>query len=446
VTKPSRLHEIAELVRDGHIDAFVSAAHELEPADLGDVLSSLDDTERLIAVSALPPELSGEALAEMPEEAHAEDTLAAMHPERAAEIVEELADDDAADLLGQMDEHTAERILAQVEAPERADVENLLRYDEYSAGGLMTTRLVTVADSATAAEAIEAIRKQSEEAEGFIQVYVTDREGHLQGVVPLKGLVTSPPARPVREFMEDADIRVHPEEGQEHVADLMSRYNLLEVPVVDGNGRLLGRVTFDDVIDVVEAEATEDLLKFGGVSADEDLSATWTAAVRSRLPWLYVNLFTAFMAAAVVGIFQNTIARITVLALWMPVIAGMGGNAGTQALAVTVRRLALGLVPKGQGLEVVGKELLVGLINGLGNGLVVLFVAAIFGEGLRFGLIVFFAMAGNLMVAGFAGAFVPILLEKFKIDPAIASSIFVTTFTDMCGFFLLLGLATKFLL
>ena len=445
MTKPSRLHEIAELVRAGHIDAFVSAAHHLESADLADVLSSLDETERLVAVSALPPELSGDALAEMPEEEHAEDTLAALHPDQAADIVEELADDDAADLLGQMDEHTAERILAQVDSPERGEVERLLRYDEESAGGLMTTRLVTVADAATAAEAIEAIRKQSEEAEGFIQVYVTGKDGHLHGVVPLKGLVTSPPERPVREFMEDADIRVHPEEGQEHVADLMSRYNLLEVPVVDGNGRLLGRVTFDDVIDVVEAEATEDLLKFGGVSADEDLSATWTAAVRSRLPWLYVNLLTAFMAAAVVGIFQNTIAKITVLALWMPVIAGMGGNAGTQALAVTVRRLALGLVPKGQGLEVVGKELLVGLINGIGNGVVVMIVAVIFGLGLRFGVIVFFAMSCNLMVAGFAGAFVPILLEKFKIDPAIASSIFVTTFTDMCGFLLLLGLATKFL-
>ena len=445
MTKPSRLHEIAELVRAGHIDAFVSAAHHLESADLADVLSSLDETERLVAVSALPPELSGDALAEMPEEEHAEDTLAALHPDQAADIVEELADDDAADLLGQMDEHTAERILAQVDSPERGEVERLLRYDEESAGGLMTTRLVTVADAATAAEAIEAIRKQSEEAEGFIQVYVTGKDGHLHGVVPLKGLVTSPPERPVREFMEDADIRVHPEEGQEHVADLMSRYNLLEVPVVDGNGRLLGRVTFDDVIDVVEAEATEDLLKFGGVSADEDLSATWTAAVRSRLPWLYVNLLTAFMAAAVVGIFQNTIAKITVLALWMPVIAGMGGNAGTQALAVTVRRLALGLVPKGQGLEVVGKELLVGLINGIGNGVVVMIVAGIFGLGLRFGVIVFFAMSCNLMVAGFAGAFVPILLEKFKIDPAIASSIFVTTFTDMCGFLLLLGLATKFL-
>ena len=445
MTKPPRLHEIAELVRAGHIDAFVSAAHELEPADLGDVLSALDETERLIAVSALPPELSGEALAAMPEEAHAEDTLAAMHPERAAEIVEELADDDAADLLGQMDEHTAERILAEVEAPERAEFEKLLRYDEDSAGGLMTTRLVTVVDNATAAEAIEAIRRQSEEAEGFIQVYVTDKERHLQGVVPLKGLVTSPPARPVREFMEDADIRVHPEEGQEHVADLMSRYNLLEVPVVDGNGRLLGRVTFDDVIDVVEAEATEDLLKFGGVSADEDIAAPWHTAVRSRLPWLYVNLLTAFAAAGVVLIFSDSLQQLKWLAVFMPVIAGMGGNAGTQALAVTVRRLAMGLVKAGTEPQIVGKEAAVGLLNGVAIACVA-GMAGWFAAGTSFGIVVFSAMVGNLLVAGFAGAFVPLLLERFKIDPAIASSIFVTTFTDMCGFFLLLGLATKFLL
>lgn len=445
MSKPNRLHEIAELVRDGHIDAFVSAAHELEPADLGDVLAALDETERLIAVSALPPELSAEALSEMPEEAHAEETLAAMHPGRAADILEELADDDAADLIGQMDEHTAERILAQVEAPERADVERLLRYDEESAGGLMTTRLVTVTDSATAAEAIEAIRRQSEEAEGFMQVYVTDKESHLQGVVPLKGLVTSAPARPVREFMEDADIRVHPEEGQEHVADLMSRYNLLEVPVVDGNGRLLGRVTFDDVIDVVEAEATEDLLKFGGVSGDEDIAAPWHTAVRSRLPWLYVNLLTAFAAAGVVLLFSESLQQLKWLAVFMPVIAGMGGNTGTQALAVTVRRLALGLVKSGTESRIVGKEALVGLLNGIAIACVA-GVAGWFAAGTSFGVVVFSAMVGNLIVAGFAGAFVPLLLERLKIDPAIASSIFVTTFTDMVGFFLLLGLATKFLL
>ena len=218
------------------------------------------------------------------------------------------------------------------------------------------------------------------------------------------------------------------------------------MPVVDEQGRLLGRVTFDDVIDVVEAETTEDLLKFGGVSADEDLAAGWETAVRSRLPWLSVNLLTAFLAGGVVYTFQQTIQRTLALAVWMPIIAGMGGNAGTQALAVTVRRLALGLIPVDIFRRVVGKEMLVGVINGIVIGTVVGLVAALMGEGPRLGLVVFLAMVGNLMVAGFAGAFIPIVLERMGVDPAVASSIFVTTFTDVCGFLLLLGLAGWLLL
>jgi magnesium transporter len=246
--------------------------------------------------------------------------------------------------------------------------------------------------------------------------------------------------------MADADISVKPDLDQEEVARLMARYNLPSVAVVDDFGRLLGRVTFDDVIDVVEAETTEDLLKFGGVSPDEELGGGWIEAVRSRLPWLYVNLLTASLAAGVVYAFRDTIAATLALAVWMPVIAGMGGNAGTQALAVTVRRLALGLIPSHLFLRVVGKEVLVGITNGLAIGAVVGLAAALLGEGVRLGLVVFLAMAGNLLVAGFAGAFIPIVLERFGVDPAIASSIFVTTFTDVCGFVLLLGLAGWLLL
>jgi magnesium transporter len=246
--------------------------------------------------------------------------------------------------------------------------------------------------------------------------------------------------------MHDADIRVEPELDQEEVAHLMGRYNLESVPVVDQSGRLLGRVTFDDVIDVVEAESTEDILKFGGVPADEELEAGWGTAVKSRLPWLYVNLLTAFLAGGVVYFFQGTVQRAVSLAIWMPIIAGMGGNAGTQALAVTVRRLALGRIQRHEFSRVVGKEILVGLINGLANGIIVAVVALLLHEGARLGIVVFLAMAGNLLIAGFAGAFIPILLERFGVDPAVASSIFVTTFTDVFGFLLLLGLAAWILL
>jgi magnesium transporter len=441
---PDRVEWMVDLVRNGEIPVFVRRAHDFEPADLADVLAALDEDERVAVVQALPPELSSQALAELPEDAHAEDTLAALSPERAAQIVEELEDDDAAGILREMEPHTQERILQEVE--DRAEVERLLRYDEETAGGRMTTHLVSVRDTATAAEAVEEIRRQSEEVEDFYQVFVVDADRRLVGILPFKSLVVSRPDRRIGEFMADADITVTPDLDQEEVARVMARYNLPSIAVVDDSGRLLGRVTFDDVIDVVEAETTEDLLKFGGVSADEELAAAWTASVRSRLPWLYVNLLTAFLAGSVVYFFRETVQRTVVLAVWMPIIAGMGGNAGTQALAVTVRRLALGLIPRHLFVRVVGKEMLVGVTNGLAIGLVVGLVAALLGEQPTLGLVVFLAMAVNLFIAGFAGAFIPLVLERLGIDPAIASSIFVTTFTDTLGFLLLLGLAGWLLL
>ena len=438
------LDRMVELVRKGELALFIRRAHDLEPADLAEVLTTLDEKERVTVVQALPPELSSQALAEMPEEAHASETLAALDPGQAAEIVEELDDDDAADILGELDEARQEQILSEVE--HRSEVDRLLRYDEETAGGLMTTHMVTVSDTATAAQALEEIRRQAEEVEDFYQVFVVDAEHRLVGTLPFKDLVISRPERPVRAFMTDADIFVTPDLDQEEVARLMARYNMPSVPVVNEQGRLLGRVTFDDVIDVVEAETTEDLLKFGGVSPDEELGAGWKTAVQSRLPWLSVNLATAFLAGGVVYFFQHTIQRTVALAIWMPIIAGMGGNAGTQALAVTVRRLALGQVPVHLFTQVVGKEILVGIVNGLVMGITVAAVAAFIGEGPRLGIVVFLAMVGNLMVAGFAGAFIPLILERLGIDPAVASSIFVTTFTDVCGFLLLLGLAGGLLL
>ncbi len=430
---------MVELARAGRTDAFVALAQKLEPADLADILALLDEEERFRVIRAMPPRLSGEALVEMPEGSHPAVTLAALEPEQAAEIVEELEDDDAADLLGELEPEAQERILSEIE--DRAEVESLLRYDEETAGGRMTTHLVMVRDDETARQALDSIRKQAEEIQDFYQVFVVDDARRLVGTLPLKDLVTSPPDRPVRAFMERSDIYVQPELDQEEVARIMSRYNLPSVPVVDRVGRLLGRVTFDDLVDVVEKETTEDLLQFGGVSADEELEAGWSVAVRSRLPWLYVNLLTAFLAGGVVYVFQGTVQRAVVLAVWMPIIAGMGGNAGTQALAVTVRRLALGLIQPRLFTRVLGKEVLVGLFNGIAVGCAVALVAVMLGEGPLLGGVVFLAMTGNLLVAGFAGAFIPILLERRGVDPAVASSIFVTTFTDVCGFLLLLGLA-----
>lgn len=437
------VRSMLDLVKRGNLRGFLALAETAEPADLGEVLSTLEEDQRVELLKALPPRLSSAAIVEMPDEFQAEQTmefLAVQSPETAAEIVEELPDDEAADLVGGLDPEDQERVLAEVE--DRAEIDTLLRYDPETAGGLMTAQMVTVRATDTASGAIASLRRQAEEIEDFSQVYVIDEQRHLLGVLPIKRLVTAPEHRLVAEMMDDTEVRVAPELDQEEVARIMSRYNVPAVPVVDGAGKLLGQVTYDDVIDVVEAEQTEDLLKFGGVSAHEELSAPWHGAVRSRLPWLIVNLLTAFLAGTVASHFSGTVDRVLALVFWMPVIAGMGGNGGTQALAVTVRRVALGLIPQGKAMAVVGKEVLAGLVNGTVVGTFASISAMLLGHGSRLGLVVFLAMTGNLFVAGFAGAFIPLLLGRLGIDPAVASSIFVTTFTDVCGFLLLFGLTS----
>jgi magnesium transporter len=446
IRNPLPPKRMIELLRDGRVSEFLGRARLLEPADLADILALADDDERIEIAKLLPPDLTGEALIEMPEREHAEDTLAALSPEQAAGIVEEMPDDDAADILGELEPEQQRRILSAVDTEEREDVERLLRYDEETAGGLMTGAMVMVRDDQTVQEALESIRKQAEKVKDFTETYVVDQAGKLAGILGFKHLVLSPPDRPVRELMDEPDVTVGPEMDQEEVARLMSRYNVPSIPVVDREGRLLGRITFDDVSDVVEEEATEDLLRFGGVSAEEDLGARWFEAVKTRLPWLYVNLLTAFVAASVVAVFTNVVQALPALAAWMTIISGMGGNAGTQTLAVTVRRLALGLIAPSAFLSVIGKEVMVGLACGIASGAVTALAAMAFHQPPMLGVVICLAMTGNLFVAGFAGAFIPLLLERFKVDPAIASSVFVTTFTDVCGFALLLGLGGWLLL
>lgn len=440
------LADLRALAEAGDVAGFIERARELHASDVSDVLAGLDDETRLRLIRALPPEIASEALAEMEEEEHPEDVLAALVPEHAADIVDELDDDDAADLIAELPAEAAERILSEVE--DRGEIERLLTYDEESAGGLMTAAVVAVGQDVTAARAIEGIRRQAEEVEEFYQVYCVDTRHHLVGILPLQRLVVARPDRPVREIMDPPPVVALPEMDQEEVARLMARYNVPAIAVVNEAGKLLGRITFDDVIDVVEAESTEDLLKFGGLGgeAEDALGAKWYVAARRRLPWLYLNLVTAFLAGAVVYLFRDTISRLVALAALMPIVAGLGGNAGTQSLAVTVRRIALGLNPPGTRFAHVAKEMLIGLVNGLAVGAVVGLVASVLGHGWQLGVVVLLAMWGNQLVAVTLGAAVPLGLKGLGFDPAVASSVFVTAFTDVVGFFLLLGLAAWLLL
>ncbi len=422
---------------------------ELHPSDIADVVESVDGETRLALVRALPSEVASEALAEMEEGDARAELLAALEPTEGAELLHELPDDDAADLIGELGPEDQDRILAQLPADEAGEIRDLLQYDEETAGGIMTTALVSVLGTVTAGEAIRAVRVKGREVEDFYTVFVVDDGEHLLGTVPLDDLILADPDGSVKSLVEPVVASVVPDADQEDVGHLIRRYNLPSIPVVSEQGVLLGRVTFDDVIDVLEAETTEDMLLFSGVSDDEELRGSSIDAIRARLPWLLLNTLTASFAAAVVWIFRDEIASATLLAVVMPVVAGLGGNAGQQALAVTVRRLATSSGPLESRDHVVGKELLVALLNGGVIGVVVATAAAglasVMGADPRLGLVVLLAMWGNIAMAGFAGSFIPTFLDRRGQDPAVASTVFLTALTDMTGFLLLLGLATVLL-
>jgi magnesium transporter len=442
------LAHVRDLLEAGAADELHAFLLQFHPSDLADLLEALEEDERgeVLRALASAPALAAEALAEMEWEEHPEEALASLDSKHIAKLLRELSDDDAADIIGELEPEERDRVLATLPGLDAGDIRDLLSYDEESAGGLMTTELVAVDERMSAEEAIEAIRTQGQRIGEFYNIFVINSDRQLTGLLPLHTLVLASATDRVADLAEPVIAAVRAETDQEEVGRILSRYNLVAVPVVDARNRLLGRVTFDDVIDVFEAETTEDILKFGGVSEEEEIRGGWWDAVRSRLPWLGLNLFTAFGAASVILVFEDTIDALPVLAAWMPVIAGMGGNAGTQALAVTVRRLALSPERSGRRWNVVGKELLVGIGNGLAIGCAVAVVAILLNRSMMLGGVVLAAMWMNLIVAGFAGAFVPIVLERIGVDPAVASSIFVTTFTDLIGFFLLLGLATALLL
>lgn len=439
-TQPVDVEQARTLLEAGDDAGLRLYLEDFHPSDVADLIESLDKKERALVLKCLPDELASETLAEMEETAHPEDLLIA-DPERVTELVDQLSDDDAADIIGDLPIEKQQEVLARLTRTQAGELRELLSYDEESAGGVMTTEVVAVAESATVIEAVSEIKKQVAAREDFYSVFVIDGEGRLRGTVSLQNLIIQPPEVPIGEITEPPKAVVPASMDQEEVARLISRYNLVSVPVVDPVGRLIGRVTFDDVMDIIEAETTEDILMLAGGSGEEQLGGTAIDAIKNRLPWLYVNMLTVGIAAGVVYIFRPTIESAVLLAVFMPVIAGLGGNAGTQALAVTVRRLALSSDRRGRW-KVVFKEVGVGLVNGAAIGLVAGLIGYYLdGGNILMGVIVLVAMWMNLIVAGFAGAFVPTLLENLGVDPAVASSVFVTALTDLFGFLFLLGLA-----
>ena len=428
---------------DAELEKVLQGYHASEIAILFEKLPQ-EAKERIINI--LPTDVASEVISEMGEEHHPEELLVNLHPEKRSEIVEELDYDDATDIISQLDEEQQHEILKHIDQEDASSIRALLNYDEDTAGGLMNSEIIKVNINLDKKDALDEIIHQSEEMEELYTIYVVDDHDILKGILSIKTIIKAKADAKVSDLVQTNFVYVKADVDQEEVARLISQYNLTSIPVVDDDMKLLGRVTVDDIIDVMEEENTEDILKISGVSEDEELSGNWQDAVKSRLPWLVINLGTAFLAASIIRDFDSTVAKLSIISAYMTIIAGMGGNAATQALAVTVRRISLSDLSDKQAYNTVLKEFLVGMINGGANGLIVFLVAYFYDANPMLGLVLFLAMTGNLIIAGLTGASIPLILKRVGIDPAVASSIIITTFTDCIGFLLPLWLATKLLL
>jgi magnesium transporter len=428
---------------DAELQKVLQEYHASEIAILFEKLP-IEAREKIINI--LPSDIASEVFAEMHEEQDAGELLISLDPEKRSEIIEELDYDDATDIISQLDEDEQQEILEDLDHEDATNIRALLSYAEDTAGGLMNSQVIKVNISLDKKDALDEIIRQSEEMEEFYTIYVVDDADILKGILSIKSIIKAPAHAKVADLVIDDFVYVKADLDQEEVAGLISQYNLTTIPVVDDNMKLLGRVTVDDIIDVMEQESTEDILKISGVSEDEELSGNWKEAVKSRLPWLVINLGTAYLAASIIRHFDATVSLLPQIAAYMTIIAGMGGNAATQSLAVTVRRISLSDLSDAQAYNTVLKEFLVGLLNGAANGFIVFLIALFYDADPMLGLVLFLAMTGNLVIAGLTGSSIPLVLKRVGIDPAVASSIIITTFTDCAGFLLPLWLATKLLL
>jgi magnesium transporter len=436
------LDSVKRLLRVGATANLFNLLQKQHPADLAQTFGELTERDRIAAFAVLVERnsrLAMETLSELGPEAAAV-LLRGRSAEEIAKLVQELPSDDAAALIDNLPDELSTAVLELMGRKESGEVENLLEYAEQTAGRIMNPHVFALAEDITVGEAITALQS-SRDVEMVFYLYIVDARRHIVGVTSLRRLLLVSPETPLKRIMAPDPITARVDMDQEEVARLVASYNLLAIPVVDEANKLVGVITVDDVIDVIKDEATEDLYRLAGVSSDERVFTPAGESLRKRMPWLIVNLATAFLAAAVVGVFQSTIASWVALAVFMPIVAGMGGNAATQTLTVIIRGIALGELTWGNSRKALVKNLLVGIGNGLVTGVIAAVVAWLMNGDVHLGVILAMAMIINLFVAGLVGTLIPLGLKALKIDPALASAVFITTFTDVCGFASFLGLA-----
>jgi magnesium transporter len=437
-----RLSEsIKQLLGEGRDERLADLLEDAHQADVSRVIRELPPEDQVRVFRLLSPQHAGEVLAELDDPTLRE--LVGSLPEvEVSRVLDRMPPEHVADVVEELPKERAEEILELMEEEKSEEVQELLEYKEGTAGRLMSPEFVAVREEATTvAQAIEHIRKAAT-GEGAFYLYVVDDHDHLVGVVPLHRLLAADAATPVRAIRTDEVESVRVDTDQEEVARLVQHYNLIQIPVVDVNRRLLGTIGVDDVIDVIREEATEDIQRLGGVAGDETVLDPPRAVFVKRNLWRLINLGTAVLAASVIGLFESSIQTLATLAVFMPIVASMGGIATTQTATVVVRGIALGDMTAAVLRRVLRKELWLGLTTGAANGLVIAVIAYVWKGQLLLSLILAVALVCNMIVAAIVGTLIPIALKTSRVDPAIASSVIITTFTDVFGFFSFLGLAT----
>ena len=436
--RPDFVDEVSDAIEAGDAIGVREALEGLHESEQADVLEALDEDERQPLVDLAGDAFDYAALTEV-DEAIRLDIVENLGPEKLAEAVGELASDEAVFILEDMEDADREAVLKQLPFQERVRLRRSLEYPEETAGRRMQTEVVAVPPFWTVGQAIDFMREADDLPERFSQVYCVEPTFRLAGVLPLDVLLRARRPVVIADIMEEAR-PIRADLDQEEAAAIFERYDLLAAPVIDENERLVGVLTVDDIVDVIQSEADEDIRRLAGVG-DEELSDRVREITRSRFPWLLVNLATAVLASLIIGLFDATISQMVALAVLMPIVASMGGNAATQTMTVAVRGLATRDLSGFNARRIIKKELIVGLLNGVGFAVIIGIVAWLWFGSLDLGLVIAIAMVVNMIAAAAAGILIPIALDRLKADPAIASGVFVTTVTDVVGFFAFLGLA-----
>ena len=445
-TKSPALNQdtVRELIRTASPDRILRYLGKSHPADIALLFKDLDPVEvRLLFDLLFSIRRAGKTLKELPPDLLPE-ILELIEEEKIAKMMVWTDPDDEVTFIECLPKERRERVLALVDPDRRERVQQSISYPEGTVGRITTTEYLALPPNTSAQEAIDKIRERGE-LESFFYLYVVDQAEKLIGVVPLRNLVVAPKDRTLLEMMIPDPVQGEVSMDQEDAARLVSKYDLLALPIVDSEGHLMGIITVDDVIDIINQETTEDMYRMAGLEEGDRIFSHPKLSIQKRLPWMSFNLLTAMLAAFVVGLFEGTIEKAVSLAVFMPVVAGMGGNGGTQTLTVMVRGIALGELEFSTAWRAVMKEVIVGITIGAATGLMVAVVAYLWKGNPALGLILALAMVINLLVGALAGTLIPLALKQVHLDPALGSGVLVTTFTDVFGFLSFLGLATIFI-